>query len=114
MTMLKYIDSLFDKFSHYYIYLINTTHLLNIGYLILFMGFNVILVNQNYLRTFNTIIQLLVCLFIMLRFNPRRNIHILKDNDKHIIFGSAVFLFVNLGVIEFLNRKIETILPSMI
>lgn len=114
MTMLKYIDSLFDKFSYYYIYLINTTHLLNIGYLLLFMGFNIVLIEQSYLRTFNTIIQLLVCLFIMLRFNPRRNIHILKDNDKEIIFGSAVFLFVNLGVIEFLNRKIETILPSMI
>ena len=114
MTMLKYIDSIFDRFSKYYIYLINTTHLLNFGYLILFMGFNIILVNQSYLRTFNTIIQLLVCLFIMLRFNPRRNINVLKDNDKSIIFGSAVFLFVNLGVIEYLNRKIEIILPSMI
>ena len=114
MTMLKYIDSIFDRFSKYYIYLINTTHLLNIGYLLLFMGFNIILVKQSYLRTFNTIIQLLVCLFIMLRFNPRRNINVLKDNDKSIIFGSAVFLFVNLGVIEYLNRKIETILPSMI
>ena len=114
MSILKYIDSVFDHFSHYYVYLINTTHLLNIGYLILFMGFNVVLIKQSYLRTFNTIIQLLVCLFIMLRFNPRRNIHSLKENDRHIIFGSAVFLFVNLGVIEFLNRKIEVILPSMI
>ena len=114
MSILTDIDSIFDRFSKYYIYLINTTHILNIGYLFLFMGFNIILVNQSYLRTFNTIIQLLVCLFIMLRFNPRRNIHILKDNDKEIVFGSAVFLFVNLGVIEFLNRKIETILPSMI
>ena len=78
------------------------------------MGFNIVLIEQSYLRTFNTVIQLLVCLFIMLRFNPRRNINVLKDNDKNIIFGSAVFLFVNLGVIEYLNRKIEIIIPSII
>jgi hypothetical protein len=54
---------------------------------------------MEYLNILDTTIQLFVCFFLILRFNPFRK-HDFKENDASIIFGSATFLLLNLGFIK--------------
>ena len=88
-----------------------TSHVLNFGYIILFYFFNIIFINEEYLRIFNTILQLLVCLFLMLRYYPRKSKMTITENDSDIIFNSAIFLFVNLGVVEYFHQSIKVFIP---
>lgn len=103
------IDNIFKYFSINFHYIINIFHILNIIYLYLFFGSDTIIFNESFIRELNTILQLMVCLFLIYRFNPFENNIIISNNDKRIIFSSAIFLFVNLGVIEYLHQYTDEI-----
>jgi hypothetical protein len=66
--------------------------------------FGVIFINPTYINRFNICVHTLLCLFLIYRFNPlRKNIEINKY-DQIIVFSSAVFLLLNLGIVEIVKK----------
>lgn len=51
------------------------------------------------IRLFSSIIQMIICFILILRFNPFTT-HQMSDFDKRIIFSAASFLFINLFITE--------------
>lgn len=92
------LDNILDFFGHYYITTVGTFHVLY--FLVLF---GILSFNTNLLSGFNVLIQLFICLFLMIRFHPFRK-HELREYDSKIIFGSAAFLLLNLGVVEIIKK----------
>ena len=88
------IENIFEIIGKYYGIL---TIVFYIIYSLLFIG--IIYVNPDFLYSFRTIMQILVCFFLIYRFHPFKQ-HVLKQYDSRIIFSSAMFLLVNLGVVE--------------
>ena len=105
--ILKIVDDALDFSGNYYKYILITLHL---TYALLLFG--IVAINPSYLRELNIFIQSFVCLFLIVKFNPFRK-HVLKENDARIIFSSAIFLLINMGVIEtarqFFDGKVEKI-----
>lgn len=95
-----FTDKFLDALVPYYIYSIISIHII---YIIIFIG--IINLNGNYLNEFNIFIQLFVCLFLILRFNPFRK-PVFREHDAHVIFGSATFLLLNLGFVEIFKQKL--------
>jgi len=62
--------------------------------------FHIINVNPMWIRLLSTTIQTLICLFLLVRFNPFRK-HELREFDGEIIFASALLLLTNLISTEF-------------
>ena len=85
------------------IYLISIGILYLIYFLVFFGLFNI---NKEYTRLFSNFIQLGICLFLIIRFNPFRK-HELKEFDGVIIFGSAMFLLANLGITEYIVQIVR-------
>jgi hypothetical protein len=75
--------------------------LFNILYFLSIAG--VLFVNSNYINTFNVVVHSLLCLFLMYRFNPMNKTTTIREHDKAIIFSSAFFLLLNLGIVEFIK-----------
>lgn len=65
--------------------------------------FGIIAVNPTYIDELRWIMQVVICVFLMYRFNPFVT-HTLKRYDANIIFSSAVFLLINTGLVEIFNR----------
>ena len=90
----KYIDNVMELGGKYYSILPIILYFL---YFTLFFG--VIYINPEYLNVFRTIMQVFVCVFLIYRFHPYRT-HTLRQYDANIIFSSALFLLVNLGIVK--------------
>ena len=88
------IDNIMELGGKYYRIL---PIILYVFYFALFFG--VIYINPEYLDVFRTMMQVFVCVFLIYRFHPYRT-HILRQYDANIIFSSALFLLVNLGVVK--------------
>jgi hypothetical protein len=57
--------------------------------------FGLMKIDQKYIEILNITIQLFICLFLLIRFNPLRD-HELRQYDAKIIFASALLLGSNL------------------
>ena len=68
-----------------------------ITYILTFLGITYI--DKSKIRVFSIIIQFVICLILLIRFNPFIN-HEMTDFDKTIIFSAASFLFINLFITE--------------
>jgi len=56
----------------------------------------------------NAFIHCFIALFLIIRFNPfYEKKHILNENDTSLIFGSGIFLLVNLGIFQILESNIN-------
>jgi len=66
----------------------------------------ILIVNSEYINNFNIIVHSLLCLFLMYRFNPMQKTIEIKYYDKVIIFSTALFLLLNLGIVEFIKTRI--------
>lgn len=80
---------------------------INISYLLLFFG--VLSISPTYIRYFSNIIQILICIFLIVRFHPFREHYYLK-NDATLLFGTAILLLQNLGLTElalYYTKKLE-------
>jgi hypothetical protein len=96
MGFLKTFDDFFVSInSSFYLYGII---FLNVSYVLLFFGFHYI--DKELLKYFSIFVQLFICVFLLIRFNPFRT-HYLHKNDASIIFGSAIWLLANLGVTHY-------------
>ena len=103
MLSYKLLDNVTDTIGKYYGVL---PTILLIAYGLIFMG--VIYINSEYLYMFKTMMQVLVCIFLIYRFHPYRN-HALQKYDAKIIFSSAIFLLVNISAVAVANQIITPI-----
>ena len=79
-----------------------SSYFLLVAFNIIYFGalLGVVLINSAYINTFNIIVHSVLCLFLMYRFNPMQKNIVIKDYDQVIIFSSALFLLINLGIVE--------------
>ena len=69
-----------------------------VGYIFLFLGVSYI--SPGYIRTFGLVMQVLICVMLIYKFNPLRGKIQLSDYDSQLIFLSSMFILVNAGMIE--------------
>ena len=94
-------DNVLDKIKKpFYIIFISFIYL---SYFLIFAG--IFYINEKYIQLFSTLLQLFVCLFLIIRFNPFRK-HELRDFDANIIFGSAILLLTNAGLTQIVKKDI--------
>ena len=93
--------------------------LIHVSYVLLFFG--VFYINKSYIATLSSCVQIFVSIFLIWRFNPFREWLELKEHkmtnfDKIIIYSSATFLLVNVGLTAAFTRyfinNVEIRLPS--
>jgi hypothetical protein len=103
--MIDKIDNIFDLIKKpIYLFLIILVHLLYIT-----TYFGLLSYNVKYIDYLNIGIQLFICLFLIIRFHPFRKHH-LKEFDANIIFGSAIYLLINLGLTEYITHYVNNVL----
>ena len=101
------LDNITDTIGKYYRIL---PTILLLAYGLIFIG--VIYINPEYLYVFKTIMQLIVCIFLIYRFHPYRK-HVLQKYDAQIIFSSAMFLLVNISAVAVANQIITPLDDSI-
>lgn len=74
-------------------------------YFLIFIGMGHI--NKEFVQKLNTIIQIVVGLFLFIKFFPYRN-YIIDKGDVVIIFGCSTFILTNAGVTQYFLKNIET------
>ena len=78
-----------------------TIFLIHLSYLAIFFG--VAFISEVYLKNLSTLVQLGVCLFLIYRFFPLKEIDVLTKLDRSIIFYCATFLLLNVVLVELYN-----------
>lgn len=58
-----------------------------------------------YVKDLHFIVQIGLCLILMIRFHPFRQKYVLKPYDISFIFGTAIFLFTNVILVELVKNK---------
>lgn len=96
--ILEKIDNIVDYAGKHYTYL---SVALYSAYIVLFLG--VVNFNPSYITELKLLMQVVICVVLIYRFNPFRT-HELKKYDANIIFSSAMFLLVNTGIAEVFER----------
>jgi hypothetical protein len=110
-SILSTIDDALYRMKHIYVYTMIGLHVI---YFALFFG--ILSVDPKYLNLLNLGVQIFICVFLMVRFNPFRRTDVLKPMDKYVIFSSAVILATNLVAVEISNYIVvqKGIVPSTI
>jgi hypothetical protein len=105
--IIQKIEGTLDKYTlHVYMF---SLFLLHLSYFLVFVrviNYDAMIVNY-----INIFIQLFICIVLIIRFNPIRKI-VLKEYDRYIIFGSALFLLANLGLTQFFKNYFEKIFTN--
>jgi len=102
-TKMVKVDSV-DKVKHHVFQ--GAFILLYLLYFLVFVG--VSFVNVEYISRLTFIIHLVICLFLLWRFNPLMD-HVLLPFDADIIFTSALILLVNVLSTEFGTDYIKNV-----
>ena len=96
--ILEKIGDIVDYAGKHYSYL---SVALYTAYIVVFLG--VVNFNPAYITDLKLLMQVVICVVLIYRFNPFRT-HELKKYDANIIFSSAIFLLVNTGIAEVFER----------
>lgn len=88
------------KKSLYY----STSILLYLSYLAIFLG--IYAINPEYLQTAIHTLEFLICLILIVRFNPFQTAR-LEKYDQQLIFLSATILLTNLGITNYIVSKVK-------
>lgn len=79
-------------------------------YFVVFFG--IFEIDDNYIRIMQVAIQTIICLFLLIRFNPFMKPE-LKPYDSNIIFTSAVLLLSNVIIVEIgLRHRITNVISK--
>ena len=97
-SIVEFLNNIFDYAGKNFVVLKIILYAL---YFVTFFG--IIAVDPTYISELRWIMQVVICVFLMYRFNPFVT-HTLKRYDANIIFSSAVFLLINTGLVEIFNR----------
>ena len=76
-----------------------TMTLTYITYIFLFFGISYLL--PSYIRTISNGLHIVICLFLIYKFNPLRSTQQITETDKNIIFFAALFIIMNTSITEF-------------
>lgn len=98
----------YDWFSNYYVYAMVILQALNIIVILSHAFMRESWINPVYLKQFNIMLQIVICVVLIIKFNPFRT-HVFKSHDARLITGSAVFLLFNLGVVESITTVIDSV-----
>lgn len=89
----------------FYVFLILLYHFF---YVIIFVGFSDRELIIYLIKSLNAFIHIFIALFLIVRFNPfYEKKHVLNENDTSLIFGSGIFLLVNLGIFQLLEAYLN-------
>ena len=90
------VDNIIDNYAiRIYLVIFFLLHLIHA-----LVIFNITVLSHEILDKLNTLVQMFICFVLFYKFNPWRNVKV-NENDKHVIFGSAVFLFSNLTITQY-------------
>ena len=95
-TLINGADGIVEKSKPVFLFTMGAIY---IGYIIILLGITLIAPQQ--LKLLSIIVHILICLFLIYKFNPFRQTVTIDKNDNTLIFSTAVFLLLNLGVTEF-------------
>ena len=70
-----------------------------VSYIFIFLGISYLL--PTYIRIISNVMHLLICLFLIYKFNPLRKNQQLTETDNNLIFFSAMFIILSTGITEF-------------
>lgn len=76
-----------------------TMALTYISYIFLFFGISYLL--PSYIRTISNVLHILVCTFLIYKFNPLRSVQQITETDKNLIFFAAIFIIMSTSITEF-------------
>ena len=76
-----------------------TMALTYISYIFLFFGISYLL--PSYIRTISNVLHILVCSFLIYKFNPLRSVQQITETDKNLIFFAAIFIIMSTSITEF-------------
>ena len=102
------MDNKYDWFSNYYVYALVILQMLNAILVASHAIFGKIWINPLYLKRFNILLQVVICIVLILKFNPFRT-HVFKSHDARLITGSAMFLLFNLGMAEYITTIMNSV-----
>jgi hypothetical protein len=68
-------------------------------YVFIFLGISYIA--PQYIRFFGNLVHIMLAIILIIKFNPVRSNPVITSSDSALIFGSAVFILINVGVTEF-------------
>ena len=88
-----------------------TIILIHLAYIAIFFG--VLYINERYIKNLSTLVQLGVCLFIIYRFSPLRQLDKFTKLDQSVIFYCATFLLMNVVAIEVYQSFITPIIGNL-
>ncbi len=109
MNIMSTFDSKYINVSTYLLYFITLIQLLNIIYIVLLSAFGITAFDNAIISDINSSIRIIVCIILMVKFNPFRTTHVFHKNDASIIFGSSAFLLFNLGIMEYITYYLDKI-----
>jgi hypothetical protein len=90
----EYIDEIIEKIKRpVYLWF---AFLPFIAYLVSIFG--IIYLNPAYIDTLKSITQIVIAIILLIRFNPMKEKHQLKEYDETIIFGTALVLITNASI----------------
>lgn len=98
--VMLYESNIIDKFANILpstIFI--SSALFYVLYLVLFFG--LVSINNKYINYLHVGIQLVISIFLIIRFNPFRT-HVLGPQDGPVIFSAAIFLLTSLGLTQYL------------
>ena len=103
---MKILNTFNEKFDNFYDYIGgNFVKLLLFFHVIYFIILlNIISFNSEYINLFYNLTNVLLCLFLIIRFNPLREKYELRTNDPKLIFSISFFLLLNMFVVEIIKN----------
>ncbi len=70
-----------------------------VSYIFIFLGISYAL--PSYIRLLSNVMHILICFFLIYKFNPLRSNQQVTESDNFFIFFSAVFILMSMGLTEF-------------
>ena len=76
-----------------------------ISYVLIFISyFNLSQISPTYLETIDYYIKIYVCLFLIWRFNPFRNVNTFTNLDRKIAFSAGMFIITTTALNKYLTN----------
>ncbi len=70
-----------------------------ISYIFIFLGISYLL--PDYIRIISNVMHILICFFLIYKFNPLRSVQQITETDKSMIFFAALFIIMSTSITEF-------------
>ena len=105
-NMFNSLDHLFDKIKKPFYF--SMIFIIYGSYILLILG--IYYINTSYMKTAFNYLEIFICIFLILRFNPLRKA-VLHDFDQYLIFASGLIILTNIGITEYFLKFIEKDTP---